>query len=418
MDTDASCRWWVAASVAAAVAAGLACGGGEGAAPPGGADAAAAAPIDTAQGGQGVWVRRLGGLGTEQVVSMGAGGGGTTVLNLVGDPGPTGLPPYDLGLVRLRDDGSIAWAKPFHGSYGLTWLSVAVSGMGNTFLSFHTDCVVGNGCMDLGAGQATGSVVVKLDPSGRVVWQRAIAATDGLSAVTVDGNGGVALAVYRDGKRLVRYRWDGSRVYDVAAPDVGGPAGPYPLAIGLDPAGNLAVGDGSAFYVLDPSGKLRWKADLGAGRIVSIGATARGTVVAVAEFQDVIEWAGTRAITRGGVSGVFLAVAEASGAPRFGREVGGDERSVRGAAVDPAGRVAILTTAFGGAVPRDRLEKWNLAGELLWSRELGATAWAVTVDPASHHVRAGGALYGTVDFGTGPTTSRGDSDGWVLDVLP
>jgi len=175
-------RWAVVVATAAMMAwAAVSACGREGEAQDGGPRALARSPIDAPGGGTSVWVRRLGGAGAEQVTSLGAGGGGTTALNLIGAEAPSGIPPYAIGLVRLRDDGSIAWSRQYPGVHGLTWISLAVTGMGNTFLSFHTDCVVGQDCMDLGAGQATGNVLLKLDPAGRVVWQRAIAATSGLS---------------------------------------------------------------------------------------------------------------------------------------------------------------------------------------------------------------------------------------------
>lgn len=421
--------WWLAAGLGI-LTAGAACGGGE---PPAGGDAAAAAtaPVDTAQGGRSAWVRRLGGLGVEQVWRSASGGDGAAVVTLIGDPDFTGRPPYDLGLVRLRADGSIAWSRQFTGlrsAEQLTWVSVAVTGMGNTFLSLHLECTAGESCMDFGAGQASGSLIVKFGPSGQLVWQRVIAADEGRSEVTVDGNGGPAVAVWRamggeaGGRRLVRYRWDGERLYDVRAPEVGGPGEIYPLAVGMDPAGNLAVGDGSAFYSLDGRGRLRWKAALPGGSVVSIGGTDLGTVVALVRFSGgTVSWGGTSSSAPEGVTGTFLAVAESNGAPRFGREIGVDDRAPIGAAVDPAGRVAILTEAAAGC---ERLEKWNLAGARLWTRSVsscapGVSCNTVSVDPVSHHVRVAGALSGTADLGTGPVSSRGGSmDGFVLDVRP
>jgi hypothetical protein len=72
----------------------------------------------------------------------------------------------------------------------------------------------------------------------------------------------------------------------------------------------------------------------------------------------------------------------------------------------------------------DYVERWNLAGDRLWARWLKscsagwATAGPIAVDPASHHLRIGGELSGTVDLGSGPVTSRGGGDGFVADVRP
>lgn len=427
METSVRRVWWLAAWIGIFTAT-AACGGGESSADRGEAAAAkAAAPIDTTRGGKSVWVRRIGGLGTEQVWRSASGADGVAAVTLIGDPDFTGRPPYELGLVRLRADGSIAWSRQFSGllsSEQITWVSVAVSGAGNVFLSLHIECTIGQSCIDFGAGHARGSLVVKFNPQGALLWQRAIAADAGVSDITVDGNGGVAVAVWRsaEGRRIVRYRWDGELIYDIPAPDVGGPGWMYPLAIALDRSGNLAVGDGRFFYQLDAGGSLRWKATVGNAGIVAVGETDHGTVVALARFSGTtVSWAGTQSTAPEGVGGTFLAVAESNGTPRFGREIGVDDRSPIGAAVDPAGRVAILTEAPNGC---ERLERWDLAGHRQWARSLvncapGVSSWTVSADPVSHHVRVGGALTGTADFGTGPVTSRGGSmDGFVLDVMP
>jgi hypothetical protein len=115
---------------------------------------------------------------------------------------------------------------------------------------------------------------------------------------------------------------------------------------------------------------------------------------------------------------MFLAVAEADGSPRFGRLVS-PNRGLLGAAVDPAGRVAMVTR--GGACD-DVLERWNLAGDFQWRRQLGASGCPVTtsmaVDASSHDVLVGGWFMDAIDVGTGPIASRGGSDDLVVDVLP
>ncbi len=403
-----------------------ACGG-----PPAAEDGppeADAAAVDTRQGGAVAWVRQLGGRGYEFVQDLATSPHGTTLLTIVGDTGPMGV-PVDLGLVRLRPDRSVAWSRQVHGiTDQTTWLSVGADRSGAVIVSFHFDCQVGQTCVDLGRGQAAGSVLARFDRNGRLLWQRAIQADMGLSEIAVDPQGNAAVAVFRgdagtaSGTHVVAYDARGNRKFDVAVPF---PVfDPYPVLLAYDDAGNLAVGDWGSLTIasLDPRrGLPRWTAHLGGagarGGIRAIGTTAKGTVVAVAGFTGgPIAWGSSRSAS---ASGTFVAVAEGDGRPRLGWEVG---RSVGAAAVDPAGRLALLTAAAGEECS-PRLERWNLVGRRLWERPLSTcTGYVFTnalgIDPRTHDVQAAGAMGGTVDLGRGPITSRGDLDGFVLDVRP
>jgi hypothetical protein len=81
--------------------------------------------------------------------------------------------------------------------------------------------------------------------------------------------------------------------------------------------------------------------------------------VALAEWTDgSVSFGGTSSTAVGIASGIFLAVAEANGVPRLGREVAHGEWGLVGAAVDPAGRSAscagsapAATTSSGGTWP-------------------------------------------------------------------
>lgn len=417
---------------------GLGCGGSPEEATEMQADLARADPVDTPQGGTTAWVRRLGGLGPELAVHIAASpDGGTVLVTAIGESGQFGTTPTSFGLVRLRPDGTVAWSREFPTAPAeITWASAAVTGMGNVFLSLHASCGVGTSCPDFGGGQAAGSVLVKFGPSGTFLWQRAEDTVMNLGPVAVDATGSAAFPAVRGGSgpdavaRIFKYRWDGERLWDLPAPELDGTRAAQPTALAFDPLGNLVVGDGLAFASLDVAGRIRWTGRLAgsgvAGRIASIGTTAQGTVVVLAQHgPGTVSWAGTSSpVTGDGASAVFLAVAESYGAPRFGRVLASTGWNALGAAVDPAGRVAVLVS--GGPAPcEDRLERWNLAGARLWTRRLatcngaGSVLWSgVAVDPLSHHVRAAGGLWGTVNLGTGPVTSRGRADDLVVDLLP
>lgn len=423
-------RWWVAA--AGCLALGLGCGGAPGADAEPGTSGAEAAQLDTPRGGTTAWVRQLGGMGYEALVDIAAApDGGVVVVNHIGRTGTFGAYPTSLGLVRLRANRTVAWSREIPVAQAQVHRpQVAVTGMGNVLLAVEVRCE-GTGCPDLGGGRAPGgahTLVAKYAPGGAFVWQRAIDALT-CGPLAVDANGGVAFPAFREGTgpkagaRIVRLRWDGAPLWDLAAPVVVAGITPGPSALGFDPAGNLAVGDGLVFYSLDPAGRVRWTARLAdpgvQGWIPDIGTTRLGTVVVIAQptAMGTVSWAGTTytAAQGGAPIAAFLAVAEAGGAPRFGRVLP-PEYQAGDAAVDPAGRVVIASQGVGGWL----IEKWNQAGARVWSRAFsGPVGWSgVAVDPASHHVRAAGSFSSTMDLGTGPMTARGLADGVVVDLNP
>jgi hypothetical protein len=398
--------------------------------PDGGAGATTAV-IDSPRGaGTTAWVRQLGGAGTERVEDIAPiPDGGQVLLTVVGDGGATGLDPISVGLVRLRPDRTVAWAHEFPaGPEQVSGLSVAVTPtLGNVFLSLHVDCTVGANCMDFGGGQAAGSLLVKFDPSGRFVWQRAIGGADfNLTGVAVDPGGDAAVVVSgAAGPFIHEYRWDGAPLLSIpAVPVHGGAAAPFPSALALDQGGNLIVGDGLAVYKVSLDGMLDWTVLMGSpvvpGRITSLGVTAKNTVVALAQVDiGTVGVAGDNAMMG---NGVYMAVIEWSGTPRLGRVIG-NGRTALGVAVDLSGRAAILTHGSGDC--DDRIERWDLAGDLLWSRPAATcsagstlTSTSVAIDAGSHHVRVGGAFTGSVNLGTGPVTSRGGADDFLIDVVP
>jgi hypothetical protein len=390
--------------------------------------------IESSAGGTTQWVRRLGGLGDESVAALATGSdGSTTLLTFIGTPGSVVDEPDYVGLVRLDRSGAVIWstalANPQHAA--IAGPSIAVSPLGNVLVAATVQCGSTGGCFfDAGGGAVLGSVLYKFEPPGTLAWQRTL---DGRLAgnVAVDGHGGavVSLVDLTSAEHLRKYRWDGATEWTVPSP-VRDPGGAR-IAVAFDPDANVAVGRGLRIAKLDPSGNLLWAANLAAdattsGTVAEIGTTAIGTVVATVGFRGTVAWGGTVATqpATGSDLGAFVAVAESDGSPRFGKWLGA-VRNVLGAAVDPAGRLAVLTT-YGSCA--DTVWRLNLAGALLWTRAVVATtpcdgsgaafAGSIATDPVSHDVLVGGRLWGTVDFGSGPVASRGGVDGFAVDIAP
>jgi len=383
---------WIAALGIFAL--GLGCGGSPDEASEAAGPVVNVEPIDTPQGGRTAWTRRLGGVGPELAVAVAAApDGGTVLVTSIGDPG-TGETPASVGVVRLRPDGSVWWSREFRTPGAVIFRpSAAVRGMGNVFLLLHATCdTAGATCPDFGGGQAEGTILVKLSPAGAFVWQRSAEDVRHFSNVAVDATGsaafaGVPMTASGVSPRIYKYRWDGVRLWDLPVPPVDGSIDPIPGSLAFDPQGNLVIGVRLTLASLDANGAVRWKRDIARNEVLggwtTLGVTARGTVVAVVQHgMGTLTWAGTQSTQmRYKGTALFLAVAEADGTPRFGRALAGDFRSPVGASVDPAGRVAILMRRPEPCT--ERLERWNLAGERLWARELacgttGDTWWAAS----------------------------------------
>lgn len=392
--------------------------------------AGASAPIDSGQGGTTRWVKRLGGQGDEGVLALATSADGSaTLLTGIGPAWRTR--PSSLGLVRLDRSGAVSWATALANPEGaaIEAPAMAVSPLGNVFVVARISCGAAGGCaLDLGQGPITGSVLFKFAPPGALAWQRALGGAL-TSGVAVDSHGG-PLVAFTDGggtERLLKHGWDGSVAWDRAAPLGQGVAGGV-TAVAFDPWDDVAIGAGLRFGKLDATGNLLWSADVAAapndwGMVRGIGTTAIGTIVAAIEFSGAVAYAGTYAHPMIG-GGALLVVAERDGSPRFAREFAGDSAYTAGIAVDPGGRVAILTR---GGECGDAVQRWNLAGDLLWSRPwasagCGASgvsgAGSIAIDPTTHDVLVGGWFTGTQGFGTGPITSHGGSDDVVVDIAP
>jgi hypothetical protein len=387
--------------------------------------------VDSAAGGSTRWVRRLGGNGDESVLALAAGSDGSaTLLTRIGSVGSSPDQPDSVGLVRLDRSGAVTWSKELPNAQHATIQipSLAVSPDGAVFVAAQVGCPQrGGGCfLDVGAGPVSGAVLFRFDPTGTLAWQRSLGARlAGNVAVNARGEAVVASMDHVAGEHLTKFRPDGPVVWDVPSPVI--QTYVARTAVALDADDHVAVASGLQFAKLDQAGHVLWSATVAAGagaigEVAAVGATDKGTIAVVMRFLQTVEWAGTK-VSAGAAGSTFIAVAESDGAPRFGKAFGGDA-ILMGAAVDPAGRIAVLTTAAPCA---DTVWRWNLAGALVWTRALatgscdasaGSFATAIATDPSSHDVLVGGGSWGSIDFGSGAVASQGGIDDFIVDVAP
>jgi hypothetical protein len=165
----------------------------------------------------------------------------------------------------------------------------------------------------------------------------------------------------------------------------------------LEPGGHAYV------IAVGGDGDVLWTRELPAlnGAVSALGASERGTVLALGTHDDEFTFAGTT--LRGGVAARFLLAIEADGTPRWART----PEASGALAVHPSGLLAAALECSGG---RARVDAWNLAGEHLWTRLLpsacmGGHASIATL--ANRDVVVGTEFSGVTDYGLGPVTAEG-----------
>jgi len=133
-------------------------------------------------------------------------------------------------------------------------------------------------------------------------------------------------------------------------------------------------------------------------------------------------------------SDMFVAKYSASGAPVWAKRLGGtNSEGGTAVAVDSLGDIAVTggfqgTVDFGGGALTSAgsndivVGKYTGGGSYLWAKRFGGTgddsSLAVAVDDFDGSVVVTGYFPGTVDFGSGPLTSAGSNDIFLLKLAP
>ena len=164
-----------------------------------------------------------------------------------------------------------------------------------------------------------------------------------------------------------------------------------------------------------PDGTLLWIQQVsGTGSLESVGISAIGTVVALGALDSGGSIGGTSLS-----SGLMLVVVEADGSLRWAKNVPGAERAQKWLAVDPEGKAAVMVRTDCGF----DVTFHNLAGDFLWSRSFTgkdcSTDWLLgkALAFSGHDLVLGGDYSGSVDFGTG-TTSTSSGTSFLLKLSP
>ncbi|MGK3963810.1 hypothetical protein WMF01_24855 [Sorangium sp. So ce1667] len=249
------------------------------------------------------------------------------------------------------------WARAFGGTGTDIGRSITSDAMGNYYVTGFFE-----GTADLGAGPLTSAggqdvFLLKLDPSGALLWSKRFGTPFNEIgwAVAVDGNGDVLFAGSYDGA------WGGPTGLDFGGGAIGDPDGDQAIFVAkLDADGNHIWSGG--FDLLLPYGEpVVWEMAL----------DALGNAYIAIEQDDVTDAASVMKV-------------DAAGHAVWLHRLEGYESYYADLALDSAGNVVTANIGHYYDVPSVFISKLSPAGDVLWKRNVfeGASHVAVAVNPA------------------------------------
>jgi hypothetical protein len=365
--------------------------------------------------------------------------------------------------------GKPLWAVGFGGLGIDAARGIALDADGNSYVCGYFDGEINFGGTIGKRTSAGGSdaFVVKLDPTGKILWAQTFGAKrdDAANAIAVRGDTVVVVGNFLDEITIGDFTQKaiGSDDLFVAAFDragntkwtwrLGGIDSDGANAVAATPDGGWVIGgsfkDTIAFgqtmlkskgdtdallAKLAPTGDLEWMKQFGGAykdTILHLAVDANSNIYVQGHFADVADWGGKPLKAAGGSDNdVVLAKYDTNGDHKWSQRFGyGLNDAAGGVAVDPAGHVTMVgsfdkSISFGEGDDHASLgesdgfvARFSTEGKLEWARTFGAErediAWGVAVDGAGNSVTTGW-FQGTVDFGKGTVTSKGNKDVFAL----
>ena len=423
------------------------------------------------------WDHEFGSIGKENGLRIAFDGAGNVVLAAssnkdidLGGGILTGAGGFDVILARFAPDGAHLWSKRYGDAANqfTDGYALHVDATGEIVLSGDFE-----GKIDFGGGilsaQSTGDLfLVKLTASGQHVWSKAFPASNGYAvpgAVTRDKTGNILLGGYfltgldLGGGVLAsaglvdafvgKFDADGKHVWSQRFGDA---EGQYVLGLVTDLAGNVfmtggfqgkinpgngalvSAGNADIFLArLDPKGTAVWGKRFGdpgvqVGRDLAIDAA--GHLVITGETEGSVDFGGG-AITVPSSRG-YVAQYDSNGAHQWSHIVGNGDVQSRAVAYDGPGQL-LLTGNFSGSVDFGGgplasegsgdifALKLDNAGKHVWSKRFGDFQTQIGFDIAGSttgNVAITGQFQSGVNFGGGPSTSKGDFDIFIAAFGP
>lgn len=309
-------------------------------------------------------------------------------------------------LVKVGADGKLAWAQTFGGKRDDTANGVAVRG--------DTVAVVGNFLDDIKLGDFTkksagsdDAFVAAFNKDGVVQWAWNLGG--------VDSDGANAIVPAPDGGWIVGGSFSATAEFGATT---------------LKSRG----GTDAMLIKLAATGDLEWVKQFGgayADTITHLAVDAQGNIYVQGQFKDIADWGGPKLKAGGGSDNdVVLAKYDLNGDHLWSQRFGNAFNDVAGGVtVDPSGHVTMVgsfdkSASFGEGDDHTSLgesdifvARYTPGGKLEWARTMGAErediAFGAASDAAGNTVITGW-YQGTVDFGKGPLTSKGNKDVFAL----
>lgn len=311
-------------------------------------------------------------------------------------------------IVKLDASGKTLWSKRFGDADAQAGQHVAVDSAGNVIVTgvFVGSADFGDGLVLSNGGQS--GFVVKLDPSGKVIWGKSFGNYLYEATVAVDSAGNVLLVGAFDD----------------------------PIDFGN---GSFNTAGGKDVFVakLDADGKPLWSKRFGDAAGDQYGASvavdSAGNVLVVGVYTSSIDFGSGPLLTSSGEKDGFVAKLDANGGALWSVGFNGKEgMSCRGVAADSAGNVLITgnfsgATSFGDGLLGSTgkggafLAKLDSDGNYVWSKGFGDVGGQ---DPRGIAVNGVGEAFITggftspIDFGDGPLVSAGYDDVFVAKFSP
>jgi hypothetical protein len=327
------------------------------------------------------------------------------------DPKAKGGKTSDAYLVKVGADGKVVWAQTFGAKRDDAANDVAVRG--------DKVIVVGNFLDDLKLGEFTkksagsdDAFVAMFDKDGSVQWVWNFGG--------IDSDGANAVVAAPDGGWIVGGSFSGSADFGTTT---------------LKSRG----GTDAMLLKVSAGGDLEWVKQFGGAYqdlISHLAVDGQGNIYVQGQFKDLADWGGKTKLKAGGGSDldVVLAKYDLNGDHVWSQRFGNAFNDVAGGVtVDPSGHVTMVgsfdkSASFGEGDDHTSLGESDLfaarftpAGKLEWARTMGAErediASGVASDSAGN-VIVSGWYQGSVDFGKGPLTSKGNKDVFALKLDP
>jgi hypothetical protein len=365
--------------------------------------------------GKFLWASRFGDAAGQQVFGVAADSAGNVVvagsfsgsIDLGGGP-LTSAGGLDIYVAKLDPSGKHLWSKSFNGAGDETAYRLAVSADDHIYLGGQFEGTITFGGGSLTSAGGSDIYVVKLDATGKYVWNKGYGAASGSHSIE-------ALAAAPNGDVVI--------------------SGVFSEAIDFGGGALMSAGGDDVFVArVDSFGDPVWSKRFG-GEGNQSGRAAHvddgGNVLLTGQFVGSFDFGGDLLVAEEGDTprtDIFVAKLDAGGSHLWSKRFGDAEAQVgAGIRADSAGNVVLVgslqgSVDFGGealtaavdlGVPDVFVAKFDPAGAHLWSRrygdKAGQNAAAVAIDSGQNILLTGNNA-GTFDFGGDPLNATTSDD--------